>query len=276
LIRLIYGTEINPHYPRMPERIGRKIESKEERRRKIRELGFSNEEVIEYLAKHFTTEGLQRKIRSFQSAGFKNPIALIEKFPKISDLDINRVIQSLQSLGFTNPIALIEKFPRSGSLGVNHVKRRIRLIERLNTKFQLQLNPIEIIESYPPYLNYDLKRIFFYLRIASFYNVDEKFYRRLITENPFIVYNILYDLYSQNKISDIDEFRRLITKIRIFPKETRQRVQDRTKENLPKIIENLKQKQNDPNARFLLKLAGYLEALLKKEEERKRRKRGEK
>jgi hypothetical protein len=57
-----------------------------------------------------------------------------------------------------------------------------------------------------------------------------------------------------------------------FPKETKQKIQNETKENLPQIIENLRQKQDDENARFLLKLIGYLEALLKKEEERKRKK----
>jgi hypothetical protein len=121
-------------------------------------------------------------------------------------------------------------------------------------------------------LNYDLKRIFFFLRITSFYNFDEKFYRNLITKNPFVVFNILYKLYLQNKISDKDEFRRLIIELIVFPKELKQEIQNETKTNLPQIIENLKQKQDDENARFLLKLASYLEALLKKEEERKRKK----
>jgi hypothetical protein len=57
-----------------------------------------------------------------------------------------------------------------------------------------------------------------------------------------------------------------------FPKETKQKIQNETKENLPQIIENLRQKQDDENARFLLKLTSYLEDLLKKEEERKRKK----
>jgi glutamyl-tRNA reductase len=98
-----------------------------------------------------------------------------------------------------------------------------------------------------------------------FYNVDEKFYRRLITTNPFIVFNILHTLYSQNKISDQDEFEKLINKIARSSKETKQTIQNETKNNLPQIIENLKQKQNDENAKFLLKLANYLQYLLKKE-----------
>jgi hypothetical protein len=282
----------------MPENIGQKRrESKEEKKQKIRELGFSKEKAIKYLNRHVSIETLQRRIQLLQSLGFTNPIALIEKFPPIAGSDINRVIQSLKSAGFTNPIALIEKFPKIASsdinrviqslksagftnpialiekhpqivgYGINHVERRIQLIKKLNTKFQLQLDPIEIIENYPPYLGYDLKRILFYLRIARFYNVDEKFYRVLIKINPFIVFNTLYySLYPQNRISDGDEFRRLVGKIKsVFPKETRQKIQDRVKTNLPQIIEELKQKQDDPNVRFLLKLASYLEDLLEKE-----------
>jgi hypothetical protein len=271
----------------MPENIEQKRkESKEERRQKIRELGFSNEKAVEYLTKIFTIETLQRKIQSLQSVGFKDPISLIEKFPPIAGYDINRVIQSLQSVGFKDPISLIEKFPPIAgydinrviqslqSLGfkdpisliekfppiagydINRVKRRIQLLEGLNTKFQLQLDPIKIIEHNPRYLTYDLKRIFFYLRVASFYNIDEKFYRRLIIHNPFIVFNILYGLYLQNKISDKDEFKRLINKLRRFSNEIKQKIQNGTKDNLSQIIEYLKQQQ-DEKAKFLLELANY-------------------
>jgi hypothetical protein len=280
----------------MPKNIEQKRgESKEERKQEIRELGFSKEKAIEYLTKHFTINTLKTKIQSLQSLGFTNPISLIEKLPQIASydinrviqslkslgftnpislieklpqiasLDINRVIQDLQSLGFTNPISLIEKLPQIASLDINRVKRRIQLIQRLNTKFQLHLYPIKIIEHHPPYLGYDLKRIFFYLRIAMFYKVDEKFYRRLITKNPFIVFNILHTLYSQNKISNQDEFEKLINKIARSSKETKQTIQNETKTNLSQIIENLKQKQDDENAKFLLKLANYLQDLLKKE-----------
>jgi hypothetical protein len=257
----------------MPENIEQKRrESKEERKQKIRELGFSKEETIKYLAEHFSTiEKLLGKIQSLQSIGFTNPISLIEKFPQIAGLDINRVIQDLQSIGFTNPISLIEKHPLIAGLDINRIKRRLQLIKRLSLKFQLQFNPKGIVENYPRYLGYDLKRIFFYFRIASFYNVDEKLYRELIGRNPFIVFNILHSLYLENKISDKNEFKRLIYKLKIYSQEARQAVQNETKTNLPQIIENLKQKQNDENARFLLKLANYLEDLLKKEEERKKK-----
>jgi hypothetical protein len=234
----------------------------------LQSLGFTN--PISLIEKHPPIAGLDinRVIQSLQSLGFTNPISLIEKFPQIAGLDINRVIQSLQSVGFTNPISLIEKFPPIASYDINRVKRRIQLIQILNTKFQLQIDPIEIIESFPPYLGLDLKRIFFFLRIARFYNFNEKFYRNLITKNPFIVFNILHTLYSQNKISDQNEFRRLINKIRKSPKEIKQTIQNETKTNLSQIIENLKQKQDDEDTKFLLKLANYLQDLLKKEKKK--------
>jgi len=269
----------------MPENIEQKRrESREEKKRKIRELGFTKEKAIDYLAKYFTIERLQEKIQALRSVRFidptssveirfRDPISLIEKFPQIASYDINRVIQFLQSLGFTNPISLIEKFPPIAGRGINRVKRILELLKRLNAKFQLNLDPKKIIEDFPSYVSYDRKRLFFYLRIASFYNVDEKFCRdRLIKENPFIVFDTLYDLYLQNRISDKDEFKRLIYKIMKFPKEIKQTIQNKIKNNLPQIIEDLKQKQDDKNTKFLLKLASYLEDLLEKEREKKREK----
>jgi hypothetical protein len=182
----------------MPKNIEQKRgESKKERNQEIRELGFSKEKAIEYLTKHFTIKTLKTKIQSLQSLGFTNPISLIEKFPQIANYDINRVIQSLQSVGFTNPISLIEKFPSIAGLDINRVKRRIQLVQRLNTKFQLHLDPIEIIEHHPPYLGYDLKRIFFYLRIAMFYKVDEKFYRNLIKKPIYCFQYFTYLIFTK-------------------------------------------------------------------------------
>jgi len=84
----------------MPKNIEQKIgESKEKRKQEIRELGFSKEKAIEYLAEHFTLETLKIKIQSLQSVGFINPVSLIEEHPQIAGLNINRVIQSLQSVG---------------------------------------------------------------------------------------------------------------------------------------------------------------------------------
>jgi len=237
----------------------------EEKIQIIRELGFSKRETIEYLFKHFTIETIQKRIRLLQSLGFTNPIALIEKFGPIAYLNVNRVIQFLLSLGFRNPISLIERFPQIVSLDLNRVKRRIQLIKRLNEKLQLQLDPIEIIENFPPYLGYDIKRAFFYLKIARFYNLNKSFYERLITKNPFIVFKILYELYSENKIFDVDEFIRLINKISTYSEETKQNSLDEIKTELAQIIEILRKKKDDPNAKFLLKLACYLEYLLKKE-----------
>jgi glutamyl-tRNA reductase len=93
----------------------------------------------------------------------------------------------------------------------------------------------------------------------------KNFIETLLQKNPFIVFNILHTLYSQNKISDQDEFEKLINKIARSSKEIKQTIQNETKNNLPQIIENLKQKQDDENAKFLLKLANYLQYLLKKE-----------
>jgi len=277
----------------MPKNIEQKGgESKEGRKQEIRKLGFSDEEAVEHLTKHFTIDKLKEKIQSLQSAGFNNPTALIEKHPPIAGLDINRVIKDLQSVGFVNPTALIEKhpqiagydinrvikdlqsvgfnnptaliekFPQIAGYDINRVKRKLQLIQRLNTKFQLQLNPVEIIENSPRYLSCALKRIFFYLRIARFYNVDEKFYRRLIKNNPSIVFVLLYKLYVKNQISNKDELKKLFYKINKIPKQKKQKIKNIIEQKRHIITKNLerklKQRPNDKNVKFLLQLASNL------------------
>ena len=253
----------------IPPRKGSEI--REIKKINIRNIGFSDEEVIEYLARKFNIKTIERKIEVLQSLGFTNPVSLIEKFPQIAGLDINRVLQSLQSLGFTNPVSLIEKYPQIAGHKKEKIERRLELFRKLNKIFNLQLDLIRIIETFPNYLAYDLRRIYFYLRIASFYNFDEKFYRRLITINPFLVFYVLYELCLQGRIFDKEEFKRLINKVsgHAFSKELKQNIINRIKNNLYEITEFLKQELTSEHPhrneiKFLLKLSRYLEALLKK------------
>jgi len=237
----------------------------------LKSVGFSD--PVSLIEKHprIASFKIKNVIRDFKSVGFSNPVSLIEKFPPIADLNINRVIQDLKSVGFSDPVSLIKTSPSITGLDINRIKRRLELIRRLNKTFQLELDPINIIKQFPTYLNYDIKRIFFYLRIASFYGVDHEFYRnRLITKNPFIVFNILYNLYSRDRILDEDEFETQIKRINKLSKETKREIQDETENNLPQIIENLKQQQDDENAKFLLKLASYLEVLLEKKKKKRK------
>ncbi|GIW65491.1 MAG: hypothetical protein KatS3mg094_010 [Candidatus Parcubacteria bacterium] len=84
----------------------------------LRKLGFSKEEAIKYLSAKFTLETLKQKINSLQSAGFSNPVKLIEEHPQIAGLDITRV------------------------------KMRLKLIDRLNRKFNLNYDPYSIVEKF--------------------------------------------------------------------------------------------------------------------------------
>jgi uncharacterized tellurite resistance protein B-like protein len=249
-------------------------ESKDDKEKKISEiekLGFSDEKAKEYLAKHFKIETLKTKIENLQSKGFKDPVSLIEKHLSIADLDIDRVIDSLKEKGFKEPVSLIEKFPQIADLDIDRIEARINLIKRLNKMFKLSYDPIQIIEKVPRYLSYSKNRIFFYFRIASFYNLDEKSYKKIISQNPFLVFNLLYKTYSSiNQLPDKEKMMRVVSKLPILSKEAKETLINKIKAELPQIIENLKQKEKDENAIFLLKLTSSLSALLEKEKRKEK------
>jgi hypothetical protein len=167
------------------------------------------------------------------------------------------VIENLKNAGFESPVGLIEKHPPIAGHDIERVKARIKLIERLNRKFNLDYDPINVIENFPPYLNYRKERLFFYLRLASFYKADEEFYRNyLITKNPFLLFSELSTRLPQ----DQEELKKMINSLSKLPKKERESRINKVKEDLPKIIENLKNlPEETPGKDLLLKLAINLE-----------------
>jgi hypothetical protein len=154
--------------------------------------GITSKKAQEYLASHFTIEKLKEKVDLLKNAGFESPVELIERHPQIAGLNIERVIENLKNAGFESPVELIERHPPIAGFNIERVKARIKLIERLNRKFNLDYDPINVIENFPQYLGYRKERLFFYLRLASFYKADEEFYRNyLITKNPFLLFSEL-------------------------------------------------------------------------------------
>lgn len=63
---------------------------KKKEKRALLELGFGDNEAVEYLTRH-TQEKVTKNIQDLKDAGLKDPVKLIEKFPPLAGLDIQRV-----------------------------------------------------------------------------------------------------------------------------------------------------------------------------------------
>jgi hypothetical protein len=198
-----------------------------------------------------TSYDIQQVKKDLTDAGFKDPNRLIERFPRLASLDIQRVKKDLTDAGFKDPNRLIEKVPKSAGLNIGKIKQKLELIRSMNMQFGINYDPVEVIESCPQYLSYSKLRIFFYLRVASLLPPNEKLYKRLIMNNPFLIFSFL----SENIPNDEAEMGRMISQcIKLNGKEKNMRIRE-AKENLPQTLKELKEEPENERTKFLSKLA---------------------
>ena len=219
--------------------------------RDLMEAGFKNPAGL--IEKFPSLAGLdiQRVKRDLMEAGFKDPVGLIEKRPQISGLNIQRAIKNLTEAGFEDPVGLIEKFPQSAELNIDKIKQKLKLIKDINIQFGANYDPVKIIESYPQYLSYSKSRIFFYLRVASLFPPNEKLYKQLIMNNPFLIFDFLFKAIPNDEI----EMRKIVSRcIGLNKKEKDIRIGG-VKENLPQILKELKANSENKKTKFLSRLA---------------------
>jgi hypothetical protein len=215
------------------------------------DAGFKNPNSLIEKFPPITSYNIQQVKKDLTGAGFKNPNRLIGKRPRLASLDIQRVIQDLTKAGFGNPVGLIEKFPQSAELNIDKIKQKLELIRSMNMQFGINYDPVEVIESCPQYLSYSKLRIYFYLRVASLLPPNEKLYKRLIMNNPFLFFSLL----SENIPNDEAEMGGMISRcIKLNGREKDTRIR-RVKENLPQILKELKEEPENERTKFLSKLA---------------------
>ncbi|PJE68935.1 hypothetical protein COU96_02560, partial [Candidatus Shapirobacteria bacterium CG10_big_fil_rev_8_21_14_0_10_38_14] len=136
-----------------------------------------------------------------------------------------------QKAGFPNPVRLIEKHPQVAGYNINRVRRRIKLIEQLNRQFSLEYEPISLIETFPVYLSYSKSRLFFFLRIGAFYNLEEALYRRLITINPFLLFSEILERRPQ----DEEGLRIALREVSKLSRSKKSEIIAKTREGLPEL-----------------------------------------
>jgi hypothetical protein len=207
----------------------------------------------------FAGRNIQQVIEGLTRNGFTEPVKLVEKFPSVANYNMQHVLQGLKEAGFVNPVKLIETFPPVAGLNINNVKRKVELIRTLNKQFGTDYDPHSVIESFPPYLNYSKSRLFFYLRVAARFELDETVYERLITKNPFLVFAYL----QQTMLADRSELVKIALQIEKLSKQEKALKIAGVKASLPQIIEALKARPESEDKTFLLKLATSLVTQIK-------------
>jgi len=190
-------------YPNDPETKESVIES---RREALRELGFSDDFIGKLKKKHKTLykkESIQNKIEGLKERGFKDPIKLTTTFPstislaldnidrKIEGLkergfkdpvklittfpstigstfeNIDRKIEGLKERGFKDPVKLITTFPSTISLALDNIDKKLNVLKKLVAHYNLDLDPIGIIEGFPVFLGLKIDKIWTTARIIS-------------------------------------------------------------------------------------------------------------
>ena len=157
-------------YPNDPETKESVIES---RREALRELGFSDDFIGKLKKKHKTLykkESIQNKIEGLKERGFKDPIKLTTTFPSTISLaldNIDRKIEGLKERGFKDPVKLITTFPSTISLALDNIDKKLNVLKKLVAHYNLDLDPIGIIEGFPVFLGLKIDKIWTTARIIS-------------------------------------------------------------------------------------------------------------
>lgn len=121
-------------------------ESKEKRKKIFQDLGIKNKKALQYFveAAGITPESFVKKLNDFKNAGFKDPLALFNKFPVSYNFEPRRVISFLQkkfsgsryfnfSLTEADVIKIIEHFPEcitEGNLLEKQVKKALKFLAK--------------------------------------------------------------------------------------------------------------------------------------------------
>lgn len=269
---MIEYKNMNPEIPRFLKKDV--ISTPDDKRKALQELGFKEEKTLEYLGVHFRIDTLKEKIEKLKKAGFENPIPLIEKYPRLASYDIQKVKKDLEEAGFKNPIGAIEKYPPLADLDIQRVERRIRTLERLIEFHSLKgISGIEWGESQPDLFGYNIHRIYFYWKILRKISPEISYPEELIkkvnllrVQNPYLVFSYL----KERKPQDFPELKGIFSTIRGLSKYEKAGIIRKTKETLPKTIEELKESPQ-PYDKFLLKLTQSLELIEKTKGRKKER-----
>lgn len=254
-----------------------KKEILQEKKEALKELGFSSEKTIKYLAYYFKLETLKKKIEAMRKLGFEDPVRLIDEYPQLAGPKIERVIKSLKEAGFKNPVKLIERFPQLVTYDIERVKKRIELLDRLIRLYKLKkISGKKIGENFPQLFGFNIHRIYFYVRVLREMSKDtplpskklfDKLFKkgkRLIYKNPYLIFYFLIKWKPKN----FEELGKILMVIEKLSKSDKNQRIAQIKKELPNIIESLqkslKENENpDPYDEFLLKLAQRLERLKK-------------
>lgn len=225
-----------------------KDKAKEER---LRNLGLNRTKPIKYL-ETVPIETLTNRIEELKKLGFKEPIEIIDRWPKFGE-------------------------STSTGISIEKIKEAIENLNGLIKKYQLNgISGLEIVEKRPSVCGYNVHRIsFFFLAVAE---LGKKELEKLTPEkkssfsleminlfsnssllNPYLIFPLL----EKEKPSNIEELRECYNKLRREPKTKteKEKMIDEVKGNMSKILEGLKESEKPYEKEFLFPLAQELKFL---------------
>ncbi|MDD4785093.1 MAG: hypothetical protein PHH12_01395, partial [Candidatus Shapirobacteria bacterium] len=174
----------------------------------FKDRGFTNpNKMIEFQPSilGYDFDNIDAKISGLKDRGFTNPNKIIESQPLILGYDFDNIelkISGLKDRGFTNPHKIIELKPQILGYGFENIDSKINLLSRLNNVYQLNLNPITIIESNLAIFGTNFKKLIVITRILREYQPSLEDIQRKVGELSKINLESLLISYSQKEPSD--------------------------------------------------------------------------
>ena len=136
------------------------------RRQHLLDLGFPAETIMvweEATPKLFTEQFVDEKLAGLLARGFTDPVKLITSLPSILGLafeNIDAKLAGLLARGFTDPVKLITSSPSILGYAFENIDAKLAFGRHMG------VDVIPLIESFPPFLSYNLKRIALCTRLA--------------------------------------------------------------------------------------------------------------
>lgn len=167
------------------------------------------------------TDEVDQKITDLKNRGFSNPKEMIRDFLPVLDYDsdnIDQKINDLKKLGFINPQKMIEDNPRILSYSLKkNIKPKIRLLNSLNKTYNLNLDPLNTIESNLAILGTKFEKLVVIVRVLRDYQPSPEDIQKKISGLYATNLESLLVAYSQKQPNDT--FNNLIRRTRNIQKQ---------------------------------------------------------
>ncbi len=139
----------------------------------LKERGFKNPVKLVTAHPSFFSLALSyidKKMEGLEERGFRDPVRLITANPSLigySFPNIDAKMEGLKERGFKDPVKMITKLPTLFGYAFPNIDRKINMLKRLTERFNLNIDWVEAIESFPAFVSYKIDKLWATARIMS-------------------------------------------------------------------------------------------------------------